>query len=377
VDSSLRFAKAFDKDPRVAPVLTNAADRLYALKDPEQAQSVAERVLALDPPATPEQRRVATTVIAHTAFEAGDFARAEKRYAEVLALVPERDAARKDLVERQAASVYKQGEAAQKAGNARDAVGHFARVASVAPQSAIHATAQYDAAAALIGIKDWDAAARTLEDFRQRFPKHPLVDDASSKLAVAYLERGRWSEAAGEFERVAASGKDPKLSQEALWQAAELHGKGNNRVASAKAYERYLKQYPEPFERAVETRHRLAMIAKADGNAKREFELQRQILAADPAWRRGAHRPDALPGRDGLAGDGAAGGGRLSKGGAGRAAGSQHEEQEGEVRDGAQRLLGSGRLRGGRRDHRGHLPHRGAVPGLRQGHDVVTASLAA
>ena len=290
VDSSLRFAKAFDKDPRVAPVLTNAADRLYALKDPEQAQSVAERVLALDPPATPEQRRVATTVIAHTAFEAGDFARAEKRYAEVLALVPERDAARKDLVERQAASVYKQGEAAQKAGNARDAVGHFARVASVAPQSAIHATAQYDAAAALIGIKDWDAAARTLEDFRQRFPKHPLVDDASSKLAVAYLERGRWSEAAGEFERVAASGKDPKLSQEALWQAAELHGKGNNRVASAKAYERYLKQYPEPFERAVETRHRLAMIAKADGNAKREFELQRQILAADQ--RGGAARTD-------------------------------------------------------------------------------------
>jgi tetratricopeptide (TPR) repeat protein len=172
-------------------------------------------------------------------------------------------------------------------------VGHFTRVASVAPQSTIHATAQYDAAAALIGLKDWDAAARTLEDFRQRFPKHPLVNDASSKLAVAYLERGRWSEAAGEFERVANAmgpGKDPKLAQEALWQAAELHAKGNNRVASAKAYERYLKQYPEPLERAIETRHRLVVIAKADGNAKREFELQREILAADQ--RGGAARTD-------------------------------------------------------------------------------------
>jgi TolA-binding protein len=281
VASSLRFARAFDKDPRVAPVLTNTADRLYALKDSEQAQSVAERVLALDPPPSAEQKRVATTIVAHTAFEAGDFGRAEKRYGEVLALTPEREAARKDLIERQAASIYKQGEAAQKAGNGRDAVGHFTRVASVAPQSTIHATAQYDAAAAQIGLKDWDAAARTLEDFRQRFPKHPLVDDASSKLAVAYLERGRWSEAAGEFERVANSGKDPKLAQEALWQAAELHGKGNNRVASAKAYERYLKQYPDPLERAIETRHRLATLAKADGNAKREFELQREILAAD------------------------------------------------------------------------------------------------
>lgn len=293
VESSLRFAQAFDKDPRVAPVLTNTADRLYALKDAEQAQSVAERVLALDPPPSAEQKRVATTIIAHTAFEANDFGRAEKRYGELLDLVPAsraNEAARKDLIERQAASIYKQGEAAQKAGNARDAVGHFTRVASVAPQSTIHASAQYDAAAVLIGLKDWDAAARTLEDFRQRFPKHQLVDDASSKLAVAYLERGRWSEAAGEFERVANSGKDPKLAQEALWQAAELHAKGNNRVASAKAYERYLKLYPAPLERAIETRHRLAVIAKADGNAKRELELQRDILAADQ--RGGSARTD-------------------------------------------------------------------------------------
>jgi TolA-binding protein len=281
VDSALRFADAFGKDARVAPVLTNAADRLYALKDIERAQSVAERVLALDPPATAEQKRVATTVLAHTAFESGVFDRAEQRYGELLALTPANDKSRAELVERQAASIYKQGEAAQKAGKAADAVGHFTRVASVAPGSAIHASAQYDAAAALIGLKDWDGAARTLEDFRQRFPKHPLVDDASSKLAVAYLEKGRWSEAAGEFERVAAQGKDPKLAQEALWQAAELHAKGNQRAASAKAYERYLKQYPEPFERAVETRHRLASIAKADGNARREFEWQREIFLAD------------------------------------------------------------------------------------------------
>jgi cellulose synthase operon protein C len=284
VDSSLRFAKAFDKDARVAPVLTNTADRLYQLKDVEQAQSVAERVLALDPPATPEQKRVATTVLAHTAFEGGAFDRAEKRYGEVLALAPANDPARKDLVERQAASIYKQGEAANKDGKARDAVGHFTRVAAVAPMSTIHASAQYDAAAALMNLKDYDAAARTLEDFRQRFPKHQLVEDASSKLAVAYLEKGRWSDAAGEFERVAAgsgAGKDPKVAQEALWQAAELHTKGNNRVASGRAYERYLKQYPEPFERSVETRHRLATMAKTDGNAKREAELQREIFFAD------------------------------------------------------------------------------------------------
>jgi TolA-binding protein len=238
-------------------------------------------VLALDPPATAEQKRVATTVLAHTAFESGAFDRAEKRYGELIALTPANDAVRKELVERQAASIYKQGEAAQKGGNSRDAVGHFTRVAAVAPNSPIHASAQYDAAAALIALKDWDGAARMLEDFRQRFPKHPLVEDASGKLALAYLEKGRWSDAAGEFERVAASGKDPQVAREALWQAAELHAKGNNRTAAAKAYERYLQQYPEPFERAMETRHRLLVIAKADGDAKREFAMQRDIFQAD------------------------------------------------------------------------------------------------
>jgi TolA-binding protein len=35
-------------------------------------------------------------------------------------------------------------------------------------------TPKYDAAAALISLKDWDGATRTLEDFRQRYPNHPL-----------------------------------------------------------------------------------------------------------------------------------------------------------------------------------------------------------
>jgi cellulose synthase operon protein C len=294
VDSALRFAQTFDKDPRLASVLTDAADRLYGLKEAGQAQAVAERVLALDPPASADQRRVATTVLAHLAFESGAFDRAEKRYAEVLGLTPatrERDALRAELIERQAASIYKQGEAARQAGQAREAVRHFSRVAAVAPMSAIHASAQYDAAVALIGLKDWDGAARMLEEFRQRFPKHALVDEVSGQLALAWLEAGRWTEAAGEFERVAGSpGKDPRLVQEALWQAAELYAKGGRHAASAKAFERYLRQYAEPFERTVEARHRLALIAQADGDARRSLALQREIFNADQ--RGGASRTE-------------------------------------------------------------------------------------
>jgi len=286
VASALRFASAFGDDPRAAPVLADAAEKLYALKNNDQAASVAQRVLELKPAAADAQKRVAWTVLAHTAFERGAFDESEKRYAEVLKLVPEKDAARNDLVERQAASIYKQGEKARDAGQTRDAVAHFARVGQVAPQSTVRANAQYDAAAALISLKDWDGAAKTLEDFRQRYPNHALQGDVSGKLAVAYIEKGQWAGAAGEFERLATSAKDPKVARDAQWQAAEFYEKAGQRAPAAKAYERYLAQVtsqggPQPLEPAVEVRWRLAKIAKEDGNANREFALMKDIFQAD------------------------------------------------------------------------------------------------
>ena len=290
VDSALRFAQANPAEPRAGPVLADAAEKLYALKDGVQAASVAQRVLDLQPAAADAQRRVAWTVLAHTSFERGEWDRAEKGYGEVLRLTADKDAARSDLVERQAASIYKQGEKARAAGQEREAVGHFVRVGTAAPQSSVRATAQYDAAASLIALKDWDAATRTLEDFRQRYPNHPLQPEVGGKLALAYIEKGQWSGAAGEFERVAATNKDPKVARDALWQAAEFHEKAGARAAAAKNYERYLALNPQPLPPAVEARFRLARIARQDGNASRELALMKDIFQADQAG--GAARTD-------------------------------------------------------------------------------------
>jgi TolA-binding protein len=281
VDSALRFAKAFPQDPRGAPVLTNAAEKLYALNDGERAAVVARQVLALQPAPPAAQRRVAWTVVAHTSFDKGAFADAERGYAEVLALTPEKDATRTALTERLAASVYKQGEAAHAQGQLPEAIGHFTRVASVAPASPVRATAQYDAAAAMLVLKDWDNATRTLEDFRSRYPKHPLQDEVSAKLAVAYVEKGSWSQAAGELENLAAANKDPQLARAGLWQAAEMYEKAGARAPAARAYERYVKQYPSPLEPAVEARYRLARLAREDGGAAHELALMREVQRAD------------------------------------------------------------------------------------------------
>ena len=289
VDSALRFAKAFPSDTRTGSVLTNASEKLFTLRD-ERAPEVAQMVLKLEPPAAPEQRRVAWTVIAHSAFDSGHFADAEKGYREVIALTPEKDPKRNELVERVAAAVYKQGEQARAAGNLREAVTHFDRVATVAPNSSIRVNAQYDAAAALIALKDWDAATPALEDFRRRNPNHPLAAEVGPKLALAYMEKGQGAQAAVEFERLASTAKDPKLAQSSLWQAAELYEKAGSRTAAAKAYERYVKQYPESLETGVEVRWRLSRMAKADGDAKRELALMKEIQQADLSG--GARRTD-------------------------------------------------------------------------------------
>ncbi len=283
VDSALRFSKTFPDDSRTGAVLTNASEKLFTLNDPDRAVAIAQQVVALKPPVAAPQRKVAWTVIAHTSFDRARFDQAEQAYAQVIALTPEKDPARNELTERLAASIYKQGEQARAANKLRDAVGHFNRVAEVAPTSSVRPNAQFDAAAALIALKDWDAATRALEDFRSRFPKHPLQAEVSSKLALAYSEKGNWAQAAGEFERLADANKDPQVARSGLWQAAEMYEKGNAKPQAIRAYERYVKQYPQPLEPAMEARFRLAKFAKDDGNAARELALMKELQQADLA----------------------------------------------------------------------------------------------
>ena len=304
VESSLRFAAAYPADSRTPAVLANAADTLFRLHDNDRAASVAEQVLALEPAATPAQRRVAWTLIAHTSFEAGRFDRAEKAYGEVLALAPANDPARGELTERLAASIYKQGEQARTAGDNKAAAERFARVAVAAPGSAIRANAEYDTATSLIALKDWAGAAHTLEDFRQRFPGSALQGDVTVNLALAYSEQQQWAPAAAQYERIAAAPattpEGATRARAALWQAATLYeraassdadsvkaGKPRpadaaaNRALAAKAYDRYLKQYPSPLEPAVEARWRIAQIAHIEGNAAVETAQMHALFLAD------------------------------------------------------------------------------------------------
>lgn len=281
INSSLRFAESFPDDARVAGVLSDTAEQYSALGQPQLAVTVAQRVLAMKPEVGRDLRRTAWTVIAHSEFDRASYARSEAAYLQVLALTDAQAANRSALTERLAASVYKQGEQARAAKRERDAANHFLRVAKVAPTALIGATAEYDAAAALIALKDWAAAANVLEAFRRSYPKHPLQADVPGKLAVCYLEGGQPLKAATEFEAMAAGGKDAKFSRELLWQAAELYEKAGHEKNAAAAYERYVGQHPNPLEPAIEARYRLALLSKQNGQPARYLAWTREIVEAD------------------------------------------------------------------------------------------------
>jgi hypothetical protein len=179
------------------------------------------------------------------------------------------------------ASVYKQAEQQRDSGNLNEAVKHFLRIGVLAPKSKIRATAQYDAAASLIQLKDWKRAASVLEDFRRKFPKHPLSKTVPDKLALVYLSSKQHSKAAGELENIARASNDPVKVREARWQAAELYEKSGARSQAIQAYINYSTQFPKPFERSIEARNKVAELYKRSRNTRKHQEWLKKLVDAE------------------------------------------------------------------------------------------------
>jgi TolA-binding protein len=282
IDSSLKFAATFPANPESAAVLTRAAADLYSVKDFGRAITAAQALLAKTPPADSSQQRVAWTVIANSEFEQGEFAKAETGYTRAEALMPPTDPQRPVIVERLAASIYKQGEEKNKSGDSAGAVDDFLRVAQEAPTSKVRSNADFDAGALLIDQKQWDRAIVVLEAFRRNFPDSPLQADVNRKLAVAYSESNQTAAAAREFERIAQSPSEtPAVQREALLRAADLYEKSFDIVHARAMLELFVKRFPLPINPAMEARNRLALMAEKSGDSTEYDHWLREIIAAD------------------------------------------------------------------------------------------------
>ena len=214
-------------DPRAGPVLPTpprSSTRWATAPRPPPSRS---RCSTLEPPAAEAQRRVAWTVLAHTSFEGGAFDSAEKDYAEVLKLTPENDAG----AQRPGRAPGRVDLQAGRAGARRRPDARRRRRTSTGSRPWRRSrrcapTAQYDAAAALIVLKDWDSAiaharglphplpeprapGRGQRQARRRLPREGPVGAAPPASSSAWPRRS----------------PDPKIARDALWQAAELYEK--------------------------------------------------------------------------------------------------------------------------------------------------------
>ena len=301
VDSSLRFSDAFPQHEQAPIVLVAAAQDLYDLKDYAAARNAGRKLLEKFQSATRELQRTAWTVVAHSSFELAEFPVAEQAYVQVLAATPANDGSRSDLVENLAASIYKQGEAANAAGDYRTAANHFLRIKEAAPSSKIRAGAQYDAGAALMRLQDWKAAAQVLDEFRRDNPTHELVKDATKQIANAFQQAGDLGGAAGEYERVANEATDPALRAEALLLAGKLHEDAKDMDRALAVYTRYVSEFPKPLGDALEAHQRMAEIHKARGNdARYRSELESVVQADAKAGAERTSRTRTLAGRAAL-----------------------------------------------------------------------------
>jgi tetratricopeptide (TPR) repeat protein len=291
IDSALRFADTFPEHPETPAVLTRATRTLFDSGDRTRAEAVARLVLALGARADAGQQRVAWTVLAHTYFDEGRYADAERAYAELAARLPPGDPQTAEVTDRLAASVYRQAEAKQATGDVDGAVQEYLRVATVAPTSAAGAKAEYDAAALLMSSQQWAPAAVVLEHFRSAHPQDELQPEVTRKLAVAYLEGGRPHDAAVELERVAArDAEDEQVRRTALWQAAELYASADDSASARRAYADYVQRFPSPADVAIEARQQLADLAATAGDAAARQHWLEELVAADLAA--GAARSD-------------------------------------------------------------------------------------
>lgn len=282
IDASLKLADTFPAHPQWTLDVTRAAQDLYEIKALDEAIAVSERLIARTPPASADERKIAFGVVADSRYAQGKYPEAEVAYGTLLKLLAPTAPERKLVVEQLAASIYKQGEAARDAGNLRAAAEAFLRVGSTVPDAAIRPNADYDAASAYLSLEDWGLATATLEAFRTRYPANPLLADVDKKLAAAYQKDNKPAQAAAAYSRIAnRASESVDTRRESAWLAATLFDQAKDRPAMARAYEFYVTNFPQPLDRSVAGRRRLADLAKETNDRARYQYWLRDLVTAD------------------------------------------------------------------------------------------------
>jgi TolA-binding protein len=277
VASAMRFVEEFPADKRRGEVLVNTAEMLLADKYYEQALMTAMLAKSTNAELSSGHQYGAALVSGHASFYLENYEQAEISITDALKYEKIKNKSRKDLREKLAASIYKQGEAAKESGDFDLAVSNWLRIAALVPESNIKINAEFDAATLLMAEDKYDQAVPVLLDFRARYPKHRLLKNIPSKLIVAYESQEKWAEAASELQLIWQHG-NKEQRRIALFQSAQYYEKANDLENALVMYKRYAHDYKRPFNPAVEAHFKLDQIYLAQGeDTKRLFWMNKMV----------------------------------------------------------------------------------------------------
>ena len=294
INSAVAYSNTYPADKRAVPVLTKAAQELFEQGDLPRAASVAERLTIWQPVQIAELRKTAWLILAHSRFELDQFADAEWAYRELLTLVPVDDPLRNELIERVAASIYRQAEFQVAAGDRVGAVARLLTIRDVAPNSEIAITAHYDAINYLIEMTAWAQAEVELNLFADRYPKHELAATLQPKYALVFQESEQWAKAAAVLSAMSKSG-DPEAKRTSLYLAAELYERSGDLDQAIVHYREYAHTYADPFDLATEARyHMVDLYEKTQQPSKKDFWLNKLIEADASAGSKRTNRSRSL-----------------------------------------------------------------------------------
>lgn len=291
IQSAIRFCNKFPEHKHAIAVTVKTAEDLYEAQNFVLASEFAQRIIDKTDVPDKSHKQTARIVLAHSRFELKQYKEAELAYTETLKYADKTKPIYKELSERLAASIYKQGEQHRDAGQYELAALSFLSIGKAVPFSSIRATAEYDAATMYIKTQQWDKATPILEGFRKSFPNDKKYSKGiSEKLALSYTESGQFSKAAKEISYLASVSTSPADKQNLTWQAAEMYEKSGNKAKANELYISYVRNYPRPFGQYIEAHYVVSEYYRNSKDYKSWSNWLRETVKAEKSG--GAARTD-------------------------------------------------------------------------------------
>jgi TolA-binding protein len=271
------YAQLYPAEKQSALIVQNAVQMAFKAGMRDQVINMSN---ILPDAASGEIRGEVNLLKAQAYFDLKNYAEAENVFRDLLVNPNLTTKAKQNLNDKLALSIYRQAETAVASSQRQLAAREFLRIQHEVPSSELAPVATYDAIAIFMDMANWDEAIRYLNLFKREYPQHPLQQDVTKKLSVAYLNADRGLDAAREFEKLSDYVANEEEKMAALWQAAELYRDKADYASALRAYREYAHTYKRPFAQNMEAMSRLAEIyAKLADGEKRAFWLRGMVDA--------------------------------------------------------------------------------------------------